>query len=60
MSELIKQQTQLPSTIEDLSRFVLVGREKLNAVRAEIRAIEAIGLASEVHEQKLSEQRFKK
>lgn len=38
-----------------MSKFVLVGREKLNAVRAEIRAIEKVGLAKEVHEQKLKE-----
>ena len=55
MSELIKQNAQLPSTIEDLSRFVLVGREKLNAVRAEIQAIDKIGLATEVRKQKLQE-----
>ena len=38
-----------------MSRFVLIGREKLNAVRAEIRAIEKVGLAQEVHQQKLLE-----
>jgi hypothetical protein len=46
---------QLPDTLEDLSKFVLVGREKLNAVRAEIRAIEKVQLAAEVHQQKLEE-----
>ena len=46
---------ELPATMEDLSRFVLVGREKLVAVRAEIRAIEKVGLAKEVREQKLKE-----
>ena len=55
MNELQTYQMQLPDTIEDLSRFVLVGREKLNAVRAEIRAIEKVGLAKQVHEQKLAE-----
>ena len=29
---------ELPATVEDLSKFVLIGREKLVAVRAEIRA----------------------
>lgn len=46
---------QLPDTLEDLSKFVLIGREKLTAVRAEIRAIKKVGLAKEVHEQKLHE-----
>ena len=55
MNELTTQARQLPDAIEDLSRFVLVGREKLNAVRAEIRAIEKVQLAAEVHEQKLQE-----
>ena len=55
MNELATQRTQLPETLEDLSKFVLVGREKLNAVRAEIRAIEKVQLAAEVHEQKLQE-----
>lgn len=49
------QPQQLPDTLADLSKFVLIGREKLNAVRAEIRAIEKVGLAKEVHEQKLHE-----
>lgn len=56
MNEVVEyESTQLPGTIEDLKRFQLIGREKLNAVRAEIRAIEKVGLAKEVHEQKLIE-----
>lgn len=54
-NEITRSAAQLPDTIEDLSRFVLVGREKLTAVRAEIRAIEKVGLAREVHQQKLTE-----
>ena len=56
MSELIvSREGKLPSRIEDLSKFVLVGREKLVAVRAEIRAIDKVGLAQEVRAQKLRE-----
>lgn len=55
MNSIITTNANLPSKIEDLSRFVLVGREKLTAVRAEIRAIEKVGLAQEVRAQKLSE-----
>jgi hypothetical protein len=55
MSEIINVNNTLPTTIEDLSKFVLVGREKLVAVRAEIRAIEKVGLAQEVRQQKLQE-----
>lgn len=46
---------ELPATVEDLSKFVLIGREELVAVRAEIRAIEKVGLAKSVREQKLQE-----
>lgn len=45
----------LPGNIMDLSKFALIGREKLNAVRAEIRAIDKVGLAQSVREQKLKE-----
>jgi len=55
VNELSQQNKQLPDNLPDLSRFVLIGREKLNAVRAEIRAIKKVGLAQEVHQQKLQE-----
>ena len=55
MNELSTTAKQLPDNLEDLSKFVLIGREKLNAVRAEIRAIDKVGLAKEVHDQKLAE-----
>lgn len=48
-------QTNLPNTIEDLAKFVLVGREKLTAVRANIRAIDKLQLAEDVREQKKEE-----
>lgn len=55
VNELTTTQRQLPSTLPELSRFVLVGRDKLKAVKAEIHAIEKVGLAQEVREQKLHE-----
>lgn len=55
MNEIATMQKQLPENIEDLSKFALVGREKLAAVRAEIRAIQKVGLAKEVLEQKKAE-----
>ena len=53
--EIIVKNTQLPEKIADLAKFVLVGREKLVAVRANIRAIEKLELAEEVREQKREE-----
>lgn len=55
MNDIVNRTENLPATLPELSKFVLVGREKLNAVRAEIRAINKVGLAQEVHEQKLRE-----
>jgi len=55
MQEIIVTQNNLPTNIDDLAKFALIGREKLVAVRAEIRAIDKVGLAQEVREQKLRE-----
>lgn len=53
--DLQKYQNNLPTTIEDLSKFVLVGREALTSVKASIRAIDKLETASEVREQKKQE-----
>lgn len=53
--EIITQASNLPTKIEDLTRFVLVGREKMVSIRAEIRAINKLGLGKEVRQQKLDE-----
>ena len=58
MKELSRMNVQLPATLPELSKFVLVGREKLTAVRAEIRAIDKLDLAKEVREQKKQEAQF--
>lgn len=58
MNDLATYTQQLPDTLKDLSKFVLVGREKLNSVRAEIRAIDKLHLAEEVRNQKREEARM--
>ena len=55
MTDLITTQNILPAKLDDLAKFVLIGRDKLQAVRAEINAINKLGLAREVREQKLHE-----
>lgn len=55
MNEIVNTKANLPDTIEDLSRFVLVNEERIQALRAEIRAIKKVSLAREVYEQKLAE-----
>ena len=54
MTDLIVAQNNLPVSIEDLSKFVLVGRDKLQAVRA-MSALNNLNLTKEVREQKLRE-----
>ena len=58
MNEVATTTNNLPTAIEDLSKFILVGREKLTAVKAEIRAIDKLHLAEEVREQKRDEARM--
>lgn len=55
MNEVSVIQGGLPDNLQDLSRFVLIGTEKLKAVKAEITAIKKLGLAKEVYEQKQAE-----
>ena len=52
MDELIVKDSNLPSTIADLSKFILIGREKLISIKAEIKAINRLSLAQEVRDQK--------
>ena len=55
MNKLVKVNINLPAKPEELAKFVLVGREKLNSVKASIRAIDKLGLATGVRKQKLDE-----
>lgn len=55
MNDIANYQAQLPDTLEDLSQFVLVNEERVQALRAQIRAIKKVNLAKEVYEQKLAE-----
>lgn len=56
MNDLIVRGNNLPTTLEDLSKFVLIGRDKLQAVRAEISALQKLNVAEEVLAQKRAEQ----
>jgi 16S rRNA G966 N2-methylase RsmD len=55
MSDIVKRTSALPEKIEDLTKFVLIGREKLTAVRAYIKAIDKVGIAKGVRGQKMEE-----
>ena len=45
----------LPANPVDLSKFVMVNSERLVAMRAELRAIDKVGVAEEIRRQKLAE-----
>jgi site-specific DNA-methyltransferase (adenine-specific) len=51
-NNLIKIDSQLPVNLDDLSKFVLIGKEKLVSVKAEIRAMKNLKIAEEVYKQK--------
>lgn len=55
MNNLTTAQVNLPTTVDELAKFVLIGRDKLVSVRAEMRAIDKLELAGEVREQKKQE-----
>jgi len=53
--EIIKRPELLPDTIDKLQNFILIGKQKLIACKAEIKAIEDVNLGKAVKDQKLSE-----
>jgi N6-adenosine-specific RNA methylase IME4 len=55
MNEIIKRPENLPDTIQELHKFILIVPEKLKSVRAEINAINKAGLAKGVRDQKIEE-----
>ena len=55
MEEIQVINSQLPTVLEDLAKYVMVGREKLVALQAELRAIDKVGVVAEVRKQKLTE-----
>lgn len=55
MNDLAQSNSNIPVKIDELQKYILIGRERLVAVRAEIRAIDKLGIAKSVHAQKLAE-----
>jgi len=55
MDKLIKRPQDLPDTIDKLQTFILIGKQKLIACKAEIKAIEDVNLGKAVKDQKLNE-----
>ena len=55
MGSLIAIKDNLPSNLTDLKKITDIGREQLVSIRAELRAMNKVGVAGEFHEQKLEQ-----
>lgn len=51
----INEERHLPASLDDLAKFVLIGRDKLAMVRAGIRALDKLDMAEGVRQQKKEE-----
>ena len=52
---VIKSEYELPANFDDVASFAIIAQEKLKSVRAEISAIQRLGLAQDVLQQKIQE-----
>ena len=52
---VVRPEYELPIAFEDVASFAIVAQEKLKSVRAEISAIQRLGLAQDVLKQKIHE-----
>jgi len=55
MKNLTLYKKQLPDTIEDLQKFILIGKEQLKAYQAKVNAINKVGLSKVVRDQALDD-----
>lgn len=55
MNDIIVSRENLPQTIEGLNQFILIGKEKIKAHQAKIRAINAIGMAESARKAALAD-----
>ncbi len=55
MNELESYQSQLPDAIEDLTKFVLVGKAQLSAYMSRLRTVNKLSVAQEIRNQTLQE-----
>ena len=51
----VRAEYELPAAFEDVASFAIIAQEKLKSVRAEISAIQRLGLAQDVLQQKIQE-----
>ena len=52
---VVMPEYELPIAFEDVASFAIIAQEKLKSVRAEISAIQRLGLAQDVLQQKIQE-----
>lgn len=54
-SDIVVKEKHLPADIDKLKNFIIVGREKLKSLQAELRAITKLELSKDIRDQKLDE-----
>ena len=52
---VVSPEYEFPTAVEDVASFAIIAQEKLKSVRAEISAIQRLGLAQDVLQQKIQE-----
>lgn len=55
MNEVVLRESFLPEKLDDLARFVLVGRERMTAVRAALRMLDKLEVAEDVRKMRKDE-----
>jgi len=55
---LVVRKENLPATIDELREFVIVTKKRIEAHKAQINAIERLGLSKSVYERKLKETQY--
>lgn len=55
MNDIANYQAQLPDTLEDLTKFVLVGKAQLSAYMSRLRTVNKLSVAQEIRNQTLQE-----
>ena len=53
--EIIEHEDQLPSTVDELQKFILVGNEAVKSWKNKVRAIDKTNIAQDIYKQSLKD-----
>ena len=57
-TDLVLRKESLPATIDELKKFVIVTKRRIEAHKVQIKAIERLGLSKSVYERKMKETQY--